>query len=163
MTASRIPIAMALLVRDGRALLVHRGPSRQAYPDRWGLAGGHVEPGELPHQAVGRECLEELGVHIEAPRLIPMTVADRTIETHAFLVTRWEAEPFNAAPEEHDDLRWFSPGELATLTLAHPECLPDILNAIQSALTESGAAAALTSCSGRRGVPARDDAVEYDR
>lgn len=33
----------------------------------------------------------------------------------------------------HDDIRWFLPGELSTLTLAHPGCLPDILNAIQFA------------------------------
>jgi hypothetical protein len=38
---------------------------------------------------------------------------------HAFLVTRWDGEPVNAAPEEHDDLGWFRPGDLAGLTLAH--------------------------------------------
>lgn len=133
MTASRTHIATALLVRDGRALLVHRRPSRLAYPDCWGLPGGHVEPDELPQQAVSRECLEELGVHIQAPRHVPMTVTDRNLEMHTFLVTSWKSEPFNATPEEHDDIRWFLPSELPTLTLAHPECLPDILNAIQIA------------------------------
>jgi 8-oxo-dGTP pyrophosphatase MutT (NUDIX family) len=62
-----------------------------------------------------------------------MTVTDRNLEMHSFLVTRWKAEPFNAAPEEHDDIRWFLPSELAALTLAHPECLPDILNTIRFA------------------------------
>lgn len=72
-------------------------------------------------------------MRIQAPRPIRMTVTVRHLEMHAFLVTRWEAEPFNAAPEEHDDIRWFVPSELPALTLAHPQCLPNILNAIQFA------------------------------
>lgn len=129
----RTSIAVAALVRDGLLLLVHRRPTRRRYPDCWDLVGGHVEPGELPRQAVSRECLEELGVHVRDPLPIPMTVSDPTLDTHAFLVTRWEGEPANAAPEEHDDLRWFRPGDLADLTLAHPANLSSILSAVQVA------------------------------
>ena len=86
--------------------------------------------GELPHQAIGRECLEELGVHVHDPVPIPMTVSDPTLDVHAFLITRWDGEPVNAAPEEHDDLRWFRPSELADLKMAHPESLPNLLTAI---------------------------------
>ena len=128
-----IPISVAALVRDGLVLLVHRHPSRRWYPDCWALVGGHVESGELPDQAVSRECLEELGVHIHDPRPIPMTVSDPTLDMHAFLVTHWEGEPVNAAPEEHDDLRWFRPSDLADLRLADPASLSSILSAVQVA------------------------------
>ena len=57
------------------------------------------------------------------PIAIPMTVSDPTLDVHAFLVMHWEGEPVNAAPEEHDDLRWFRPGDLAVLALAHPPSL----------------------------------------
>ena len=107
-------------MRDGRVLLVHRHPSRRWYPDCWDLVGGHVEPGELAHQAVTRECLEELDVRVHDPLPFPMPVGDPTLDVHAFLVTQWDGEPVKAAPEEHDDLRWFRPSELAQLTLAHP-------------------------------------------
>ena len=110
-------------------LLVHRHPSRRWYPDCWDLVGGHVEPGELPHQAVTRECLEELDVRVHDPLPFPMTVGDPTLDVHAFLVTQWDGEPVNAAPEEHDGLRWFWPSELAQLTLAHPGCLSSSLSA----------------------------------
>ena len=70
---ARIPIAVAALVRDGLVLLVHRHPSRRWYPDCWDLVGGHVESGESHRQAVSRECLEELGVRVHDPLLIPMT------------------------------------------------------------------------------------------
>lgn len=62
-----------------------------------------------------------------------MTVSDLTLDLHAFLVTRWTGEPVNAAPEEHDDLRWFRPSELADVKLAHPASLASILSAIQVA------------------------------
>lgn len=62
-----------------------------------------------------------------------MTFDDPTLEVHAFLVTRWDGEPVNAAPEEHDDLRWFRPGDLAGLTLADPGSLPSILAAVRGA------------------------------
>ena len=130
---AQISLAVAVLVRDGRVLLVHRHPSRRWYPDCWGLVGGHVESGESLHQAVSRECLEELGVHVHDPSPIPMTIDDATLDVHAFLVTHWEGEPVNAEPEEHDDLRWFRPSDLADVKMAHPESLPSILSALQIA------------------------------
>ena len=130
---ARIPIAVAALVRDGLVLLAHRHPSRRWYPDCWDLVGGHVEPGELPHQAVSRECLEEIGVHIHDPLPVPMALSEPTLDMHAFLVTCWDGEPVNAAPEEHDDLRWFRPGDLADLKLADPASLSSILSAIKVA------------------------------
>ena len=127
-----IHISVALLVRDGLALLGHRHPSRRWYPDCWDLVGGHVDPGESPLQAVRRECLEELGVHIQDPTSIPLTTTDPALAVHAFLVTRWYGDPVITAPDELDDLRWFHPTELAALNLAHPTSLPDLLNALQA-------------------------------
>ena len=125
----RIPIAVAALVRDSSVLLAHRHPLRRWYPDCWDLVGGHIEPGELPHEAVQRECLEELGVRIHDARPMPMTFTDPSIEMHAFVIRRWDGNPVNAAPEEHDDLRWFRPAELAGLRLADAAALPSIIEA----------------------------------
>jgi 8-oxo-dGTP pyrophosphatase MutT (NUDIX family) len=137
---TRIPLALAALVRDGHVLLVHRHPSRRWYPDCWDLAGGHVEAGELPHQAVSRDCLEELGVLVHDPVPIPMAVSDPDLDVHAFLVTRWDGEPVNAAPDEHDDLRWFRPSDLADLKMAHQAGVANLLSAVQVA-GSSGAGA----------------------
>ncbi len=123
-------ISVAALVRDGHVLLVHRHPSRRWYPDCWDLVGGHVEAGESPHHAVIRECLEELDVQVHDPLPIPMTISDPTLDMHAFLVRRWDGEPANAAPAEHDDLRWFRPSDLADVKMAHPASLSSILSAI---------------------------------
>lgn len=130
---AQIPITVAALVRDGLVLLVHRHPSRRWYPDCWDLVGGHVESGESPHQAVSRECLEELGIHIHDPVPIQMTFSNPTLDKYAFLVTNWDGEPVNAAPTEHDDLRWFRPSDLGGLKMADPASLSSILSAVQSA------------------------------
>ncbi|NNG38747.1 NUDIX domain-containing protein [Flexivirga sp. ID2601S] len=122
--------ATAVLVRNDRVLMTHRHPAREAYPDRWALPGGHVEPGESSRDAVVRECLEELGIHVRDPRPVPLTVHAPHLTTDGFVVTRWDGEPANLAPGEHDDLRWCRPDELAHLQLAHPESLPDIITAI---------------------------------
>ncbi|MFC7485380.1 NUDIX domain-containing protein [Knoellia pratensis] len=134
--SSPVAIATAALVRDGRILMVHRNPTRRWYPDCWDLAGGHIEAGESPEQAVIRECREELGVRIRDPRPIPMTFTDPGIEMHAFVVAHWEGEPVNAAPDEHDQLSWFESADLAHLTLADPASLPDILQAIRAATAD---------------------------
>lgn len=64
---------------------------------------------------------------------VPMTFNDLTLDVHAFLVTHWDGEPVNAAPDEHDDLRWFFPTELAGLKLADPAALSSILSALEVA------------------------------
>lgn len=128
-----VEIAVAALVRDREVLMVHRHSRRQAYPGRWALPGGHVEAGESSRLAVGRECTEELGVRIDEAHPIAMVVDDPNVRMHAFLVTHWTGEPSNLAPEEHDDLRWFSTDELTNLEHAHPETVSALVRAIRIA------------------------------
>lgn len=90
-----------------------------------------MEAGESPDQTVSREYREELGVHVHDPVPIPMTVGDPTLDLHTFLATRWDGEPVNAAPQEHDDLRWFRRSDLADVKIAHPAGLSSLLSAIQ--------------------------------
>ena len=113
-------LAFGLFVHDGRLLLVHRRPDRADHPDTWDLPGGHVEPGETPEQALRREVREELGV--EVTRFARMAFPDffPAVDTRVFAVTSWDGEPFNAAPEEHDDLRWFTAAEVGGLRTADP-------------------------------------------
>lgn len=124
--ATPISIATAALVRDGRVLLVHRHPLLAAYPDRWDLAGGHVETGEHSVQALRRECREELGVDIEEFVPFDVRVNAPHIAVSSFLVTRWWGKPENTEPDEHDDLAWFSAEEITGPTLAHPKSRADL-------------------------------------
>lgn len=121
-------VAAGLLVADGRVLLGHRHPRRPHYPDCWDAVGGHIEPGESPEQALVRECREEIGVTVTRAHAADVEAISDDLELHAFVVDRWEGTPANLAPEEHDDLAWFGPEELACLRLAHPS-LGDVVTA----------------------------------
>ena len=127
MTTPRVRIAVAMLVRDGTVLMVHRHPRREWYADCWDLVGGHLEEGETPEQAMRRECQEEIGVVVREASPISLRTTDPGLEMHSFLVTAWDGEPANVAPEEHDDLQWFRAEELTGLVVADDASVPDIL------------------------------------
>lgn len=53
-----------LVDREGRILLQERDEHAPIDPEKWGLAGGHLEPGEDFAPAAGRELEEETGVRL---------------------------------------------------------------------------------------------------
>ena len=63
MTSSGITaVALAVLERQGRWLIQLRDDQASIVaPGRWGLFGGHMEPGETPVQSLRRELFEEIG------------------------------------------------------------------------------------------------------
>ena len=129
-----LKVVVAALVGDGRVLLAHRRPDKQAYPDVWELPGGVVEDGESELDALRRELHEELDVQVEtgsASHLCRLTVggAGEQALLSAWLVPAWEGTPVNVAPEEHDDLRWFGLDELPPP--AHPRVREALLEAMR--------------------------------
>ena len=65
-TAARMPRGVvAIASRGGRYLAIRRGPTVAA-GGRICFPGGHVEPGEEEHDAVVRECREEVGAVVAA-------------------------------------------------------------------------------------------------
>jgi ADP-ribose pyrophosphatase YjhB (NUDIX family) len=56
------PCAGALVMRDGKLLLVKRGI--EPYKGCWDIPGGFMEPQETPEQTTVRELLEETGLTI---------------------------------------------------------------------------------------------------
>lgn len=64
----RKEVAIAILYRDGQFLMQLRDDIPGiAYPGHWAFFGGHIEPGELPEDALKRELLEEIGYVPSAP------------------------------------------------------------------------------------------------
>jgi 8-oxo-dGTP pyrophosphatase MutT (NUDIX family) len=116
-------VVVGALVRDGRALLVHRGPNKRAYPGVWDLPGGVIEAGESELGALARELREELGVQVathSASHLCRLIVGseEEPAFLSAWLLRDWQGTPGNVAPEEHDDIGWFGLEELPRLAHA---------------------------------------------
>ena len=68
--------AVLLVNAAGDLLLQERDERAPIDPDRWGLSGGHVEPGEAPEDAVYREVEEETGVRLQPGTLEPYAVVE---------------------------------------------------------------------------------------
>jgi ADP-ribose pyrophosphatase len=88
----------------------------------WDFPGGHLEDGETPHAALMRELREELGIESDGDgTFVARWIADDLSEDITFLHVRdWQGELVNQAPDEHDDLDWFTLGEALSLELPDP-------------------------------------------
>lgn len=129
--SSPVQLVAGLVRRNNRVLLCHRRLDRTHYPDVWDLPGGHIEKGESMIDALVRELEEELGIIPRLAKDAPwLTLTADGLQLHIHLIDHWTGEPRNLATDEHDELRWVSPGELATLGMAHPAYLQVFMRAL---------------------------------
>jgi 8-oxo-dGTP diphosphatase len=132
-------VVAGILIREGHVLLCRRAASTRWYPGVWDFPG-HVQAGESYASALVRELREELGVVVTEPVTESLfRVCAEDFDLRIWLVTEWAGTPSNAAPDEHDDVAWFSVSEAVLLSLAHPGYPSLIVNALKIAgpLTES--------------------------
>lgn len=110
--AERVAVVGAALVRDGRVLASRRTePPRLA--GQWEFPGGKVEDGESDEQALRRELREELQVEVSVGARLG---DDRPIGATAVLrVYRCRLLAGEPALVDHDEHRWLTAGELASV------------------------------------------------
>jgi 8-oxo-dGTP diphosphatase len=113
-------------------LLIQRGHDSDAYPGRWALPGGYLDPGETPEQAARRELAEETG--LTSPTLLHRVgVYDKPgrdprgrVVSTAFTAVLPQAR----RPRAGDDARaarWWPINELPSLAFDHLRILTDAL------------------------------------
>ena len=113
----------AIVIRDGRILLVKRGSS----PGKglWAPPGGLVELGETVREAAEREILEETGIAVRAKEAFYVfdfvdRDPDGVIKYH-YIIIDFLADYLGGEPQAADDVsdaRWVSPEEAAALNLS---------------------------------------------
>ncbi|MBO1906904.1 NUDIX hydrolase [Microvirga sp. 3-52] len=123
MSSSPIPAVIAVVVHEGRALLVRRANPPDA--GLWGFPGGKIEFGETVKDAAIRELREETGVHAAAQDVLTaldvlVRDAGGDIRQHYILIAvqcRWiGGEPI--AGDDALEARWFPIADLKPNTPA---------------------------------------------
>jgi 8-oxo-dGTP diphosphatase len=105
---------VAVLVSDGRVLVIRRGPG-VLNPGYWTPPSGRVEPGESQPEALVREAREELGLAVTpVAKVWECDTHDGAYRLHWWLarVAGGELVP---DPDEVAAVRWVRPGEFRQL------------------------------------------------
>ena len=113
----------AIIIQDGRVLLVKRG--RPPLAGEWSIPGGVLELGETVREAAVREAQEETCLTVEPTELLG--VFDRVLRDDAgrtlyhFVLIDFLCRPVTGeaqAADDADEVRWFTPAEAGALGLA---------------------------------------------
>jgi len=125
-----IPRVLVFLTRGDEVLLLRGAPDKKLWAGKYNGLGGHIEPGETPHQAAVREVSEEAGLTVEALMLravvhVTLTPAPGVL----FFVFTGAAPPGELRPSVEGAPIWVARSEISTLPLVEdlPELLPRVL------------------------------------
>jgi 8-oxo-dGTP pyrophosphatase MutT (NUDIX family) len=104
------PRAGIIALNDGAVLLTRQYRFLiDAYS--WEIPGGRVDPGETPHAAAARECLEETGIECRSlERLVEYYPGLDNFNNRTTVFASREIRTvaqFKAVPSEVTEIRWF--------------------------------------------------------
>ncbi|GAA0720575.1 NUDIX hydrolase [Dactylosporangium roseum] len=109
---TRPTIAAAIIVEDGRLLMVRRQVSEGQLS--WQFPAGEVEPDETDEDAAVREALEETGLTVRATKSLGSRVHPNTGRTMAYIACeRLSGDAYVGDEEELAEVAWC---DRATLT-----------------------------------------------
>lgn len=116
-----VVVALALKRKlDAKYLVARRGPG-QTGAGEWEFPGGKVEPGESSQQALVREIKEELGLDIDANKLVYIAENTHAYAEKTLQLFLWQLELLEIPQiqlTEHDQLRWCSTEDMRRLELS---------------------------------------------
>jgi 8-oxo-dGTP diphosphatase len=131
------PCAGALIMRDGRLLLVRR--SMEPWLGWWDIPGGFCEAEEHPMVAAVREAEEETGVTVEVTGFLGLWLdrypdpsdPDSVVTLNAYYHAVAGSEMGSPDPAETAEIGWFTPDGLP------PVAFPDHAEAVLAAWREA--------------------------
>lgn len=108
-------IAAAVIVRDGRVLMVRRAVGEGEL--LWQFPAGQIEPGETPEEAAVRETAEETGLLVEAVKVLGARVHPKTGREMTYIACRplGDEAARVADADELDAVEWAGLADLPRL------------------------------------------------
>lgn len=126
-------VACALVDSDNRVLLARR-PRDKSMAGLWEFAGGKIEDGENPEQALIRELKEELSIVINPACLAPLTFASHGYEKFHLLMPLYICRKWQGIVSacEGQELKWVKPDKLREYDMPEADIplIPHILDTL---------------------------------
>ncbi|MFD8258719.1 NUDIX hydrolase [Streptomyces griseoluteus] len=108
---AKTAVAAAVVVQDGRVLLVQRRVAEGALS--WQFPAGKIEPAETPEEAAARETREETGLLVAPQSVLGQRVHPMTgREIHYITCRPVAGEAVIASADEVASLAWAAHGEI---------------------------------------------------
>lgn len=109
-------VVAGVLQRNGR-IMAYQRPEGKLLAGKWEFPGGKLEEGESPEQALERELMEELGVHVRVGKVLDVlrSAGGEKDILLMFYACQTDEEP---RPLEHGVIRFAEKDELAALDFA---------------------------------------------
>lgn len=85
-----IPVVAGLLINNKSEVLLTQRPLNKVYGGFWEFPGGKIEDGETPEEALARELMEEIGIHIDPHAITPFQFISHSYETFHVLLLVFE-------------------------------------------------------------------------
>ena len=112
-------IQKAVVMKDGKYLIILRSQNTKFFPGHWDFPGGKLEPDEDPKTGIAREILEETGLRAVIQDVVGVYEIDLVPEyQHRFIVymTSDVDGDLRLSPE-HTDFRWATKEEILQLPI----------------------------------------------
>lgn len=106
MITTRVHVAVGVIIDDHHNILLAFRSKDAHQGGLWEFPGGKVETGESVEDALARELLEELGLHVTASRPLIKITHDYTDKS--VLLDVWWVDAFSGQPEgkEGQPIEW---------------------------------------------------------
>ena len=110
-------VVAGAIVKDKKVFAAQRGKSgKTAF--KWEFPGGKINPGETPEEALARELIEELSIHVKVHELIYSVVDE--YEDVILHIDTYRCSLISGTPtlSEHIDMAWSDKNELDKLNFS---------------------------------------------
>ena len=110
---------IGVMEREGSLLVIRRAATIPK-GGTWCFPGGHIEPGEIPKQAVTRELYEELGIDVAPTQRVGSVHVPDSRHVLAIWRVRHVRGEMRPAPAEVAEVAWMTPSDIRSLAAGLP-------------------------------------------
>jgi 8-oxo-dGTP diphosphatase len=116
-----VKVVCAIICKGDRFLACRRKQGK-VRGGKWEFPGGKIKTGESPEEAIGRELLEELSVHVAVEGVLGAVVHHYPDVSIELIAMKCKIEEGEIRLTDHDEFRWISLQELKSVDFSEADC-----------------------------------------